>query len=85
MRGFQPWPGAHTKFRNKNLQVLKAQPSNNALPPAELRIDADRLLVGTGHNTSLEILELQLEGKKRTTAHDFIHGHRPKSGEKLGA
>src|SRR5271168_259752 len=26
MRGFQPWPGAYTKFRGKNLQILKAEP-----------------------------------------------------------
>ena len=26
MRGFQPWPGAYTKFRGKNLQILKALP-----------------------------------------------------------
>jgi methionyl-tRNA formyltransferase len=85
MRGFQPWPGAHTKFRGKNLQILKAQPSTSALPPAELRIDGDGLRAGAGHSTSLEIFELQLEGKKRTTARDFIHGYRPKSGELLGA
>src|SRR6202030_2534057 len=24
LRGFQPWPGAHTKFRGKNLQLWKA-------------------------------------------------------------
>jgi len=30
------------------------------------------------------LLELQLEGKKRTTSHDFIQGYRPKPGEKLG-
>jgi methionyl-tRNA formyltransferase len=83
MRGFQPWPGAHTKFRGKNLQILKAKPSSGALPTAELRVDADRLLIGAGHNTSLEVLELQLEGKKRTSARDFIHGYNPKPGEKL--
>jgi methionyl-tRNA formyltransferase len=83
MRGFQPWPGAYTKFRGKNLQILKAQPSAVALPEAELRVDADRLLVGAGHNTSLEIVELQLEGKKRTTARDFIHGYNPKPGQQL--
>jgi len=31
------------------------------------------------------MLEIQLEGKKRTTAHDFVQGYRPKPGEKLGA
>jgi methionyl-tRNA formyltransferase len=44
----------------------------------------NRLLVGCGHDTSLELLELQLEGKKRTTAHDFIQGYRPQPGERLG-
>src|SRR5271154_1366623 len=26
IRGFQPWPGAYTKFRGKTLQILKARP-----------------------------------------------------------
>ena len=85
IRGFQPWPGAHTKFRGKNLQILKALPTNEVIPPSELRVHDNRLLVGCAHNTSLELLELQLEGKKRTTAHDFIQGYRPKPNENLGA
>ena len=84
IRGFQPWPGAYTKIRGKNLQIVQAQPVDDALPPAELHVAHNRLLVGCGHDTSLEILELQLEGKKRTTAHDFIQGYRPQPGEKLG-
>ncbi len=83
LRGFQPWPGAYTKFRGKNLQIVKAKPTTEPLPEAELRAIADRLLAGCGQNTSLELLELQLEGKKRTSARDFIHGYRPKEGEKL--
>ncbi len=84
-RGFQPWPGAHTKFRGKNLQLQKIQPADEAIPPSGLRVHDNRLLVGCAHNTSLELLELQLEGKKRTTARDFIQGYRPKPGENLGA
>jgi methionyl-tRNA formyltransferase len=84
IRGFQPWPGAHTKFRGKNLQILKARPAADALPPAEIYADSDHLLVGCGHKTCLELLEIQLEGKKRTPAADFIRGYRPRSGEKLG-
>jgi methionyl-tRNA formyltransferase len=84
LRGFQPWPGAYTKFRGKTLQFLKAQPSATVATQSEIKIDASRLLIGCGHNTSLEVQELQLEGKKRTTAHDFIHGYRPKPAEKLG-
>ena len=84
MRGFQPWPGAYTKFRGKNLQIVQAQPADDVLPPGELHAVHNRLLVGCGQQTSLELLEVQLEGKKRTPARDFIHGYRPKPGEKLG-
>ena len=84
LRGFQPWPGAYTKFRNKTLQILKAQPTNETAPTAEIKIDASRFLIGCAKNTSLDVFELQLEGKKRTTAHDFIQGYRPKENEKLG-
>jgi methionyl-tRNA formyltransferase len=84
MRGFQPWPGAFTRFRGKTLQILKAQPAADSVSPSELKVVGDRLLVGCAHNSSLEPLELQLEGKKRTSARDFIHGYRLQSGEKLG-
>ncbi len=85
IRGFQPWPGAHTKFRGKTLQIVKARPAADALPPAELHATADRLRVGCGHNTSLELLEIQLEGKKRSSAGDFVRGYRPHPREKLGS
>ena len=84
IRGFQPWPGAHTTFRGKNLHVWRARPIKQSLPPAELRLDGGRVLVGCGPGTALELLELQLEGKKRMPARDFVNGHRVKPGEKLG-
>jgi len=85
MRGFQPWPGAYTNFRGKNLQILRARRASETVKQSELLVAGDRLFAGCGSNTSLELLELQLEGKKRTTARDFIHGYRPKPGERLGS
>ncbi len=85
LRGFQPWPGAYTKFRGKNLQILKAHLAADQAAPAELKAKGDRLIVGCAQNTTLELLELQLEGKKRTPAKDFLHGYRPKEQEKLGS
>ncbi len=85
MRGFQPWPGAYSKFRGKNLQVWKAALSDQALSSSELKVEGDQLFLGCGHDSSIELLELQLEGKKRTAASDFIRGYRPESGEKLGS
>ena len=84
LRGFQPWPGAYTKFRGKNLHILKAQPATELVPPAELKVIVGRLIVGCAKNTALELLELQLEGKKRSTAQSFINGYHPKQSEKLG-
>jgi methionyl-tRNA formyltransferase len=85
LRGFQPWPGAHSRFRSKNLQILNAAALDRALTPAEIKVEGDHLLVGCGEGTAIEIIELQIEGKRRTSASDFIHGYRPQPGEELGA
>jgi methionyl-tRNA formyltransferase len=84
IRGFQPWPGAYTKFRGKTLQILKAQPLSTVFPSAELHAQDGQLLVGCGHNSSLKLIEIQLEGKKRASAQDFLNGYNPKRAEKLG-
>jgi methionyl-tRNA formyltransferase len=84
LRGFQPWPGAYSNFRGKNLQVWQAEVINQALPSAELKVDGKHLLVGCGEGTALKLLQVQLEGKKRTSAADFIRGYRPVPGERLG-
>lgn len=83
LRGFQPWPGAYSQFRSKNLQIRQATGFDQVLPPAELRVDGTHLFVGCGEGTAIEIVELQLEGKKRTSASDFVRGYRPQSGERL--
>ena len=85
MRGFQPWPGAYSKFRGKNLQIWKAVPLNRIVSVSELKAGGDHIFVGCGEGTAIELLEVQLEGKKRTPAADFIRGYRPRPGERLGA
>jgi methionyl-tRNA formyltransferase len=85
MRGFQPWPGAYSKFRGKNLQIWKAAGLDRILPISELKMEGDRLFVGCGEGTAIELFEVQLEGKKRSSAADFIRGYRLQPGEKLGA
>ena len=83
LRGFQPWPGAYSQFRSKNLQIRHATAFNQVVPPAEVRVDGTHLFVGCGEGTAIEIVELQLEGKKPTSASDFVRGYRPQSGERL--
>ena len=84
LRGFQPWPGAFTSFRGKQLRVWAAKPATAALTPGVIKIEDSRMLVGCGHNTALQLLEVQPEGKKRMSAADFMNGYRPRTGEKLG-
>ena len=92
LRGFQPWPGVFTTFKSKTLQVHRAQALQHLvkLTPGEVAVDGIRLFVGCGENNDkdtapmLELIEIQLEGKRRMTAQEFINGYRPKSGDHLG-
>ncbi len=87
LRGFQPWPGAYTTFRGKKLNVTSARPvssESGTLDLAMLSIDHGQLVVGCGQGSTLELLEVQPEGKKRMAAKDFINGYQPHDGEKLG-
>jgi len=84
LRGFQPWPGAFTNFRGKNLHVWAAKPAERSVAEGELVVEGDHLLAGCGDGTALELLEVQPEGKKRMPARDFLHGYHPHNGEKLG-
>jgi len=86
LRGFQPWPGGHTLFRGRQLQVHRAHPVDQPLElaPGQLSAEAIRLLGGCGNKTTLELIELQPEGKRRMSAKDFVNGYHPQPGEKLG-
>jgi methionyl-tRNA formyltransferase len=84
LRGFQPWPGAYTSFRGKNIHIWSAQPVERTLARAEILVENGHLIAGCGTGTALELLEVQLEGRKRMSSADFVHGHQPRTGEKLG-
>lgn len=113
-RGFQPWPGTFTSFRNKQLtlhaisamdaggpELAQSQllgrdaavasgganrtPESRTVAPGEIAIAGDMLLAGCSAGTVLAISELQLEGKRRMTAREFINGYQPKAGEMFGS
>jgi methionyl-tRNA formyltransferase len=90
-RGFQPWPGAFTSLDGKKLIVHRMA----VLEGADLRVgmaceagraftEGARLMVACAANTWLELLELQLEGKKRMSAADFLRGLPISAGARLG-
>ncbi|MBC7928311.1 MAG: methionyl-tRNA formyltransferase [Bryobacteraceae bacterium] len=85
-RGFLPWPGTSTTFRGQILHIWKAKPANHISLgfPGSVWSEDRRLLVACGHGTTLEIEELQLEGRKRVSAEAFQNGQRLTQNEKLG-
>ena len=84
-RGFQPWPGAYTFFRGKKLTLHRVLPAGAAdIPAGELIVEGDRLFVAAGSGTRLELLEVQVEGKKRMPVADFLRGAAPHPHESLG-
>ncbi len=87
VRGLRPWPGAFSSFRSKTVHVWRGRvapdPTTHGLEPGSLLAKQGGLFVACGEATALEITELQLEGRKRLSAHEFLNGIRLKPGEKL--
>jgi methionyl-tRNA formyltransferase len=87
-RGFQPWPGAFTTFRARGLNITALKPASEQtlgkIAPGQLLIRGSQLFAGCGNETTIELLELQPEGKKAMPAQDFANGYRPQAAEFLG-
>jgi methionyl-tRNA formyltransferase len=87
-RGFQPWPGAFTALDGKKLIVHRMDVAVCAAGcvevPGTVVVDRDLLRVGCAKGTWLALVELQVEGKKRMTAAEFLRGVHLASGMRLG-
>jgi methionyl-tRNA formyltransferase len=88
-RGFQPWPGAFSALDGKKLIVHRLEVAVGAeLPagaaPGQMHIESHRLFVACAGDTWLELLEIQLEGKKRMAAAEFLRGTQLPSAGRLG-
>jgi methionyl-tRNA formyltransferase len=85
-RGFQPWPGAYTLFRGRKLTLHRLTLAGSTVaPPGEMMVEGSRLFVAAGSSTRLELLEVQMEGKKRLPVADFLRGASPQAHERLGS
>jgi methionyl-tRNA formyltransferase len=88
VRGFLPWPGAYTQFRGQKLQIWRAkvldESADTAAVPGEIVTDKDEIRVVCGGQTRLQLVEVQMEGKRRLPAAEFLRGARPQTGERLG-
>lgn len=87
VRGMTPWPSAYTLFRGKQMKIWEAAALEGDVSGLDAgtvsAVGKEDFTVVTGRGF-LQIRELQLEGKKRMSAHDFLLGMRVTPGEKLG-
>jgi len=87
VRGLQPWPNAFTHYKRERLIVWKAEDAEDkrgaAAPGEAVLAHGDDLIVRCGAETSLRLIEVQLEGKRRMSARDFLNGTHLKVGERF--
>jgi methionyl-tRNA formyltransferase len=73
IRAYNPWPGAFTEFASRNLKVFVASIVDLRGKPGEI-LRKDRDLVVATSDRALSLTEVQLEGKRRMSAPDFLRG-----------
>ena len=84
VRAMNPWPAAATKLDGKRLKIFAATPLTTPVGSSgEVLASADGLLIGTGDGSVLAT-DLQLEGKRRMPASEWLRGHPVAPGTKLG-
>src|SRR5689334_6800482 len=85
VRGFLPWPGAYSFFRGQIFHIWRARLADETGlgEPGRTFPEKKRLLIACGGATTLEALEVQVEGRKRMSAEAFINGHRLTGNEIL--
>lgn len=84
VRGMDPWPSAYTLLAGKTLKLWKVravEKSGKAGSVIEIGKESFTIACGEG---AIEVLEVQLEGKKRMSAGDFLKGSTLNKGQELG-
>ncbi|MBU1100853.1 MAG: methionyl-tRNA formyltransferase [Bacteroidetes bacterium] len=74
VRGLSPFPGAYCIINEKHFKIYKSNISEMQLAPGEVMQTKNEIFIGCGQG-SLQVLEIQPEGRKRMTAADFLRGY----------
>jgi methionyl-tRNA formyltransferase len=70
-----PYPGAYTTWNNKKLKLFKVEIlSNKSTEIGLLEINPQKELIAHCSDFQIKVIELQVEGKKRMSANDFVNG-----------
>lgn len=84
IRGFYPWPGAFSSLGDRSLKLFPAvTPCAGYGRPGEVLSVSEGLVVACGDG-ALRVDQLQLQGKRRMSARDFLNGFSVETGVILG-
>lgn len=84
IRGLNPWPIAYTEVEKKKLKIYRSKISGETNgKPGEI-LNLSPFIVCCGKGTSIELKEVQLEGKKKMGTDEFINGFKLKKGMIFG-
>lgn len=88
IRGLNSWPSAYTFFGGKTLKIWEARVAEEngaqkAEPGQVVSVSREGFTVACGQG-ALQILSLQLEGKKRVLTREFLLGYQVEPGMILG-
>ena len=83
VRGLAPYPGAWTEHEGTLLKIYRTRPVEGDGEPGTVLSTDVRLIIACGEGT-VEVLEVQQEGKRRMAAEDFLRGYELAKGERLG-
>ena len=79
IKGLSPYPSSWCKIqfaeKTLNFKLFDASLSDLKIPAGHMIIKGKNCYVGTNSN-AIKLLEVQVEGKKRTSSIDFINGHK---------
>jgi methionyl-tRNA formyltransferase len=87
MRGFTPWPGAYTTFREQTCHIwgrpVEPQISQGNSTPGEIISSTKNVYVICGEHSRLQAEFVQLQGRKRVTAAEFANGARLSASDRF--
>jgi methionyl-tRNA formyltransferase len=79
VRGLSPYPGAWMLMDDKTVKILRTAPEATPTPPQShgtWHSDGKNYLKISVLDGFVQVLELQMEGKKRMSARDFLNGFK---------
>ncbi len=85
-RAYIVWPGIHTIWKGMNLKInlcKSVKSSHTEVPAGTVIREGDKVLITCGDG-ALELITVQLEGKKALPVEEFIRGHHDFLGSILG-